>query len=159
MASLLNTSAYLKLLSNYISSVPQRVKGTSKMRLVAYALSAACGCAPVGYSYYQRSYYTPATAYVEPAGCGYDPCGRSVSEWGGETALATGYSYGYQPYYSPYYVGSTYNSYGYPYHRPRVRIQIEAKNRPAARPAARVQLAARHHGPGSSAKVKLASAP
>src|SRR6516162_3877310 len=115
MPSLLDTSAYLKLLSNYISSVPQRVKGTSKMRLVAYALSAACGCAPAGYGYYNSYYQTAPAAYVAPAytSCA-DPCG-SVSTWGGETALPVGYSSGYQPYYSPYYVGGAYNSYNYPY--------------------------------------------
>ena len=125
------------------------------MRLVAYALSAACGCAPAGYGYYNSYYQTAPTAYVAPAytSCA-DPCG-SVSTWGGETALPVGYSSGYQPYYSPYYVGVAYNSYNYPYHRPRVRIQIEARNHG---PTARVQLAARHHH-GPSAKVKLASAP
>jgi len=116
------------------------------MRMIVYAVSAACGCAPVGYNYYQRSYYQPA-AYVEPApvGCPYNPCGyeRSASEWGGETALPTGYSYGYQPYYSPYYVGSAYNSYGYPYHHRRVRVgvEVEARNHHHPVPTTAIALA------------------
>jgi len=58
------------------------------MRILIYTISAACGCAPVGYDYYQRSYYQPApVVYVEPAG----PAGPA---WGGAT-LPLGYSYGY----------------------------------------------------------------
>jgi hypothetical protein len=99
------------------------------MRLIAYALSAACGCAPAGYGYY-HSYQTQPAAYVAPAytSC-EDTCG-TVSTYGGDTALPVGYSYGYQPYYSPYYVGSPYMSYGYPspHRRVRVGLQIEARN-------------------------------
>jgi hypothetical protein len=117
------------------------------MRLLAYGLSAACGCAPVGYNYYNT--YTTPSAYVAPAytSCA-DPCG-SVSTWGGETALPTGYSYGYQPYYSPYYVGSAYNSYGYPRHRVRIGLQIEARNHHAPS----VRVATRH------LRTKVASVP
>jgi len=95
------------------------------MRLVVYAVSAACGCAPVGYNYLQRSYGPP----VETASC-YDNC-RSSSEWGGEAGNPNVYGYGYEPTYSPYYVGGTpYDSYGYRYPRPRMRVgvQVEARN-------------------------------
>ena len=116
------------------------------MRLIAYALSAACGCAPVGYSYYQRAYYPPTAYAVEP----YDS--YTPSAWGGESALPVGYAYGYTP---SYYVGAPYQSYGYEYQyipkKRHVRIDIEARAAPATR------LAAKHHGP--SAKVKLAAVP
>jgi len=104
------------------------------MRLIAYALSAACGCAPVGYNYYQRAYYPQTAAYYEP----YD--NYTPSAWGGESALPVGYAYGYTP---SYYVGAPYQSYGYEYvpQRRPVRIQIEAKNHHA--PSVRVALAAK----------------
>jgi hypothetical protein len=72
--------------------------------MIVYALSAACGCAPAGISYY-RSYYPLA----EPAVIEY----RSGSEWGGETALPIGYSVP-----SPYYVGAPtpYINPPYPYY-------------------------------------------
>jgi hypothetical protein len=70
--------------------------------MIVYALSAACGCAPAGYSYY-RDYYAPQTSVIEF---------RSESEWGGDSALPIGYSYEYT---SPYYVGSPYRNYPYPY--------------------------------------------
>ena len=91
------------------------------MRLIAYALSAACGCAPVGYNYYQRAYYPQTAAYYEP----YD--NYTPSAWGGESALPVGYAYGYTP---SYYVGAPYQDYGYQYvpQRRPIRIQIEAKN-------------------------------
>ena len=104
------------------------------MRMIVYALSAACGCAPAGMGYY-RSYYPVVEPVIEY---------RSASEWGGETALPIGYSY--SSYVSPYYVGSPYPTYGnYQYvldatrpHRPKAA----AKRPPtaAAKVAAKVPL-------------------
>jgi hypothetical protein len=92
------------------------------MRLVAYALSAACGCAPVGYSYYQQRFYSPQqlTYFSDP----YD--NYNPSAWGGDSA----YPIGYSPNYTPtYYVGAPFQDYGIGAYRPRrLRIQIEAKN-------------------------------
>src|SRR6516225_8495954 len=134
MLNSLDTSAYLKRSNDFLRSIPQRVKGTPRMRLIAYALSAACGCAPVGYNYYQRAYYPPQTAYYEP----YD--NYTPSAWGGESALPVGYAYGYTP---SYYVGAPYQDYGYQYvpQRRPIRIQIEARNHHA--PSVRVALAAK----------------
>jgi hypothetical protein len=118
------------------------------MRLIAYALSAACGCAPVGYNYYNSNYYAP-TAQVETVVPVYQ---QSASTWGGESALPIGYDYGYQPIYSPYFVGSPYMSYSYP--RRHVRIDVEARNHHHPVPTTAI---ARAHKP--TAKTKVAEVP
>jgi hypothetical protein len=116
------------------------------MRMIVYALSAACGCAPAGYSYY-RNYYPVA----EPAVIEY----RSTSEWGGETALPIGYSY--SSYTSPYYVGAPYPTYNYPYvmsARPHHAKRVAAKRpRPSESKLAQIRTPIPKPRPRFAAKV------
>ena len=98
------------------------------MRMIIYALSAACSCAPAGYSYYQ-SYYPVSQPVIEY---------RSASEWGGETALPVGYSVP-----SPYYVGAPYQNYSpYPYYLDARHARTHtAKAVAAKRPSASTKVA------------------
>jgi len=106
-----------------------QLKGISRMRMVVYALSAACGCAPAGYTYY-RNYYPVAPIEY-----------RSPSEWGGDSALPFDSSFPYRDYISPYYVGSPYPSYGSYYYVMDTHRKIAAAKRPpAAKVAAKVPL-------------------
>jgi len=117
------------------------------MRLIAYAVSAACGCGTMAYPYVQ-SYYQPS-AY---SSCyyNYDPCGYSASTWGGESV------YGAMDPGPQYYVRDVpYTYYSNPYYTPRrvhVGVQVDAANHHHHN---HVVLAQRHK-PSAYAKAKSA---
>jgi len=108
------------------------------MRLITYAVSAACGCGTMAYPYVQ-SYYQPST--YSSCYYNYDPCGYSASTWGGDSV------YGAMDPGPQYYV---VRDTPYSYYTPRrvhVNLQVDAANHAHKR----VVLA--HHG----ANIKLAS--
>jgi hypothetical protein len=116
--------------------IPAILRG-HKMRLIAYALSAACGCGTLAYPYVQ-SYYQPS----------YQPSPYfSASQWGGESV------WGVMDSGPQYYVRDVpYTYYENPYYaqpRPRVHLELDAANH-------HHKVLVAHHKPSAYAKAKSA---
>ena len=131
--------------------IPAWVKGR-KMRLITYAVSAACGCGTMAYPYVQ-SYYQPST--YSSCYYNYDPCGYSASTWGGDSV------YGAMDPGPQYYV---VRDTPYSYYAPRhvhVNLQLDAANHAhkrvvLAHHGANIKLASQHHHKTMFAKAKQA---